>query len=81
MKLKIDIVGHDSKRTEVLDVAPGGAKFKEILDTLDIDAKNKDLSVLGKPATLETMVTPADVLAAKDKGVSVLSISARPQGS
>lgn len=81
MRLKIEIVGTQGKRIETVEVAPSGATVKEALEAAGIDTKNKDFTINGKIAKLESHIGPADVLTAQERAAPVVSVSARPQGS
>jgi len=71
MKIKIVLTGTDGKQTKTVDIAATGASLGEVCKTAGIDTKDKDFTVDGKEATLDTHV-------GKDAPVEV---SARPQGS
>lgn len=71
MKVKITLTGTDGSQEKTVKVAETGATVAEICKAGKIDTANKDLTVNGKPATLETHV---------DKAATV-EVSARPQGS
>lgn len=69
MKVKIVLIGTDGKKTHTVDIAPTGASLAEVCKMAGIDVKDKDFTVDGKPATLDTHVREA------------AEVSARPQGS
>jgi hypothetical protein len=80
MKVKIEITGTDGKQTKSVEIAPTGASIGEICKSAGIEAKDKDFTVNGKPATADTHVGKDDVMAAKGRSAPV-AVSARPQGS
>ncbi len=71
---------------KIVKLQKSGASVAEVLETAGVSAKNKDLLVNGKPATLATHVTAKDSVQAKDS-VSVqakevkVQVSERPAGS
>lgn len=71
MKIKIVVKGTDGSETKTVEIAATGASLGEVCKTAGIETKDKDFTVDGKPATLDTHV-------GKNAPVEV---SARPQGS
>lgn len=80
MKIKIELTGTDGKQTKTVEIAPSGASLGEICKAAGIETKDKDFTVNGKTAGLDTHVGKDDVLAAKGAAAPV-AVSARPQGS
>lgn len=81
MKIKIKLTGTDNTQTKTIEVAETGASLKEILAAAGIESKDKDFTVNGKPALLDTHVGKQDVLEAKSRKAPPVEVSARPQGS
>lgn len=79
MKVKIKIVGTEGQRQETVDVDATGASVEEVCRRAGIDPKDKDLTVNGKAAQLDTHVGKDDVLGAQNR--PAVTVSARPQGS
>ena len=71
MKVKIVLTGTDGKQDRTIEIAETGASLGDVLKAAGIETKDKDFTVGGKPATLDTHV-------GKNAPVGV---SARPQGS
>ena len=80
MKITIGITHTESQETKSVDIAPTGASIAEICKAGGIETKDKDFTVNGKPATLDTHVGKDDILAARGRNPPV-TVSARPQGS
>lgn len=81
MKIKIVLTGTDGKQTKTVNIAPTGASIGEICKTAGIETKDKDFTVNGRPATLDTHVGKDEVLAADSRKIAPVEVSARPQGS
>jgi hypothetical protein len=82
LKFKVRIVPVEgSSREETVEIAPSGASMEEVAKTAGLDPKNLDFTINGRPASLETHVTPDDVLEAKDRGKPAVTASERPRGS
>jgi len=63
--------------TKTVTLEKSGASLGEVLAEAKVSAKNKDLLVNGKPATVDTHVTAGDKV-----GVKVnVQVSERPAGS
>lgn len=82
LEISVSVVPtHGEAVNKKIKVAPSGASVAEICKAAGIDTENKDLTVNGKPADLQTHVTQDDVLQAKERGQSVVTTSERPRGS
>jgi hypothetical protein len=68
-------------RMETVEVAATGASIEEICKVAGVDGKKLEFSLNGKPATLQTHVTQADLLEATDRGKAAVTASERPAGS
>jgi len=71
VKVKIIVKGTEGQETRNVDIAASGASLGEVCKAAGISTKDKDFTVDGKPATLDTHV---------GKNMPV-EVSARPQGS
>lgn len=69
--------GRSSKKSATIPAT--GASLREVLKSLDIDTKNKNITVNGKPADLDRHITPDDVVKAKDN--PPVQVSERPAAS
>ncbi len=82
LKIRVSVVPtHGKTVKQTVEVAPSGASVKEICAAGNIDTRNKDLTVNGRPAQLDTHVGPNDTLEAAERGKPVVAVSERPQGS
>jgi len=81
VKIKIALTGTDGKHTKTVKIAATGASIGEICKSAGIETKDKDFTVNGRPASLDTHVGKDDVLAADARKAEAVEVSARPQGS
>lgn len=82
LKIKVKIVPSEGRsRTQTVVVAASGASLGEVLASGNIDTKNKDFTINGKPAALDTHVTPDDIVQAAERGKVPVAVSERPRGS
>jgi hypothetical protein len=77
-EVKVQIVPTDGKSTTKSTTIPAtGASLREVLKALNIDPKNKNITVNGTAADLDRHVTPEDVV----KANAVVQVTERPAGS
>lgn len=82
LKISVQLVTTEGKsRKKNVEVAPNGASVQQLCEAGKIDTRDKDFTVNGKPATLDTHVGPNDVLEAKESGQQAVAVSERPKGS
>ncbi len=82
MQVRVTIVPTQGKPVEqTIDVAASGASVEEICKAGGIDPTNKDLTINGQPAQLNSHVGQNDVLHAKERGKATVAVSERPRGS
>ncbi|MBI4458049.1 hypothetical protein HY633_03750 [Candidatus Uhrbacteria bacterium] len=78
-KVELKVNGEQGKpKVQQVEVNKSGAKLGEVLKEAGVSAKNKDLYVNDKPATLDTFVGPGDRALAN---VVSVKVEERPQGS
>lgn len=78
LKIKVQVIPSSGDTIEkTVTVSANGASVADILQAAGLDTKNKDITVGGKPAGLDTHVTERDVLEAR----TTVGVSERPQGS
>lgn len=80
LEVVVEVVPVSGAKTEkTVKLAASGASVAEVLKAAGVSAKNKDLLVNGKPATLETHVTAADKVGVQSK--AKVQVAERPAGS
>ena len=57
--------------TKTVEVAPTGAKVSDVLNAAGISGKKQDISVNGRPATLDTFVMDGQRMSTKPKRTKV----------
>lgn len=78
LKIQVEMIPTSGKTVKkTIKVSATGASVGDILKTAGFDPKNKDFTVNGKSANLDTHVTEQDVVKAKTS----VRVSERPQGS
>lgn len=79
LEVRVEVVPTSGKKTvKTVALEKSGASLAEVLKAAGVSAKNKDLLVNGKPATVATHVTVKDKVLAKEVRVQVAE---RPAGS
>ena len=68
------------KRNETVVVEATGTTLRDVLKTANVDPKNMDLTIDGKPAKLDDFVGAKAKVGAKARSVSV-EVAERPAGS
>lgn len=81
MRIKVALISTDGKKTKSVNIAATGATIGEICKAAGIETKDKDFTLNGKPAGLDTHVGKNDLLAAESRKAPPVEVSARPQGS
>lgn len=81
-KLKVTLQMNPSSGDPVkktLKVSATGVSVGDLMQAAGWDTKNKDFTVNGNPASLDTHVSANDILQAQER--AAVSVSERPQGS
>ncbi len=83
LTVKVEVVGTSATAaTKTAKLPKSGAALSEILEAVGVSGKNKDLTVNGKPATLQTHVGAKDSVSVQAKAKEVkVQVSERPAGS